>query len=71
MGNELFRLRCAAGAVAAMLLASLVVAGGCVTRRLSSSDGWPMPPKPRAAPRTPEGAVANRMTLLGAAQICH
>lgn len=44
--------------VAALLL------GGCTTERVVTSDGRPMPEKPRKAPVTPKAAVPNRMTLL-------
>jgi len=41
-----------------------LIAAGCTSSGSVTSDGRPMPPKPRAAPVTPVGAVPNSMTLL-------
>jgi hypothetical protein len=46
----------------AALLAAL--SAGCQTERVMTSDGRPLPPEPRAAPRAPEGVTPNRMLLL-------
>jgi hypothetical protein len=37
---------------------------GCTTERVSSSDGRPFPPEPRAATPAPAGAQPDLMTLL-------
>lgn len=40
------------------------VLGACQTERVTTSDGWQMPPEPRAAPATPANARADRMAFL-------
>src|SRR4029453_18792197 len=46
-----------AGAVALWLCA-------CQTDRVTTSDGWPLPPAPRSAPRTPTMTKADRMVFM-------
>ncbi|UCD76486.1 MAG: hypothetical protein JSV91_06090 [Phycisphaerales bacterium] len=36
---------------------------GCETTKVQSSDGRPLPPEPRPAPRTPADALANAIAL--------
>jgi len=52
----------------AVLIAGLLACTGCQTERVSTSDGRPMPPKPRDPPRVPSGAQANAVALLPAAK---
>ena len=46
------------------MAAVLLVAAGCRTESVVTSDGRPMPPDPRPAPMAPAGLQPNRMTLL-------
>ncbi len=41
-----------------------VVLCACQTESVTTSDGWQMPPEPRAAPATPPSARADRMAFL-------
>ena len=48
-----------------VLIATLLACvPACQTSRVVTSDGRPMPAKPRRAPEVPAGAEPNRMTLL-------
>jgi hypothetical protein len=46
------------------VMTAVAMIGGCETVRVSSSDGRPMPPKPRPAPKAPAWAKPNRLALL-------
>jgi hypothetical protein len=52
------------GVIGAAIPAALLLAAGCQTEKVVSSDGRPMPEKPRPAPRVPAGAQPNTMTLV-------
>jgi hypothetical protein len=47
--------------IAAALLAA--GASGCMTSSVTTSDGRPMPPAPRAAPHVPDGARVNTIAV--------
>ena len=49
--------------LAALVVMTVVCTPGCQTERVVTSDGRPMPEKPRRAPSVPLGATPNRMTL--------
>jgi hypothetical protein len=51
-----------------LTLAGVAALAACQTERVSTSDGRPMPPEPRAAPAAPAGAKANAVALLPAAK---
>lgn len=40
-----------------------LIACACQTQRVTTSDGWPLPPPPREAPKPPGDAKANRMVF--------
>lgn len=42
----------------------ILILGACTTERVSTSDGRPLPPEPRAATPAPPDARASLMTLL-------
>lgn len=46
------------------LLCSVVCFGGCMQERVTTSDGRPMSPRPRPAPKTPEGAPITDMAFM-------
>lgn len=52
-----------------IIIASLLLAVGalallgCQTTAVRTSDGRPMPPEPRPAPRTPQDAIPNAMAM--------
>jgi hypothetical protein len=48
-------------ALGLFLCASVTV--GCQTQRVTTSDGWPLPPEPRQAPVPPSSARADRMVF--------
>lgn len=45
------------------LLVLVVLLGACTTHRVTTSDGWPLPPPPREAPSPPASAKADRMVF--------
>lgn len=48
---------------AALLVAAAIVAGGCTTT-VETSDGRPMPPKPRSSPPVPADAPVNALAMI-------
>lgn len=47
-----------------MIAIMLLVAAGCQTVKVHSSDGRPMPPKPQRVPDVPAGVTANRVAMM-------
>jgi hypothetical protein len=42
----------------------LFLAAGCQTERVTTSDGWPLPPDPRPAPMPPDALKADCMVFM-------
>src|SRR5690606_7854445 len=60
------RRRLAAGGLARLFVASCLGAAmlcACQTDRVTTSDGWPLPPDPRPAPAPPANLTADRMVF--------
>lgn len=59
-------MKCSGRSVNAFCLAAIMTALfiGCQTESITTSDGRPMPQKPRAAPAAPANAKPNRMAFM-------
>src|SRR5262245_49388722 len=56
-------MRACSARISVLCAAVVLWSVGCTTERVTTSDGWPLPPPPRQAPKPPAGAKADRMVF--------